>query len=171
MTWADPCANTSSVMTELSERAVKELAANRAFSMLTESQIREIAAACERTEVASLTNGGRWLVPSLRKELIRLLRPELATSISETDAWMVARRYRDLKRYYLDQEAKAEQARKEEEAKAKAAAEKAAKAAAAKAAKAAADASAGKEAAGASASGGETAGGTQSPPPAAVAKS
>ena len=115
------------------ERAVKAIASNVYFADLGEERVRRVAEACERVESAQLVNGGRWLNPATRIEILRILKPELR-QISETHAWMVARRYRDLKRFYVEEARLAEEKKKEEEAKAKLAAAKAAKAAAAKAA-------------------------------------
>ena len=123
----------------VSEKAVKEIAASEFYAFLGEDKIRRIANAAEVTHVADLRNGGKWLTPSARQEVLRILAPDLP-SISETYAWMVVRRYRDLKRWYVDQAEQAEKKRIEDEAKAKLAAEKAAKAAAAAAAKKVADA-------------------------------
>lgn len=115
------------------EQAVKSIAQAEFFAFLGEDKVRKVAEACERVESAQLVNQGRWLNPATRKEILRILGTELP-QISETYAWMVARRYRDLKRYYKEQIELAEKKKREEEAKAKLAAEKAAKAAAAKAA-------------------------------------
>lgn len=118
------------------EKAVKEIASSDFYAFLGEERIRKIANAAEISGAATLRNDGRWLTPSIRQQVLRILAPELS-SVSETYAWMVVRRYRELKRWYVDQAELAEKKRLEEEAKAKAAAEKAAKAAAAKAAAAA----------------------------------
>ena len=115
----------------VSERAVKEIAASEFFAFLGEARIRRVAEVAEQTGVAEVVNNGRWLNPSARQNVLRVLAPELS-SVSETYAWMVVRRYRDLKRWYIEQEMLAEKKKQEEEAKAKLAAEKAAKAAAAK---------------------------------------
>lgn len=122
----------------VSEKAVKEIAASEFYAFLGEDKIRRIAHAAEVSHVADLRNGGKWLTPSARQEVLRILAPDLP-SISETYAWMVVRRYRDLKRWYVDQAEQAEKKRIEDEAKAKLAAEKAVKAAAAAAAKKAAE--------------------------------
>lgn len=121
------------------EKAVKAIAQSEFYAFLGEDKVRKIAAAAELTGAAELRNDGRWLTPSIRQQVLRILAPELS-SISETYAWMVVRRYRDLKRWYVDQAEIAEKKRIEDEAKAKLAAEKAAKAAAAAAAKKAAEA-------------------------------
>ena len=113
------------------DKAVKEIAQSEFYAFLGEDKVRRIAHAAEVTGAAELRNMGRWLNPSVRQEVLRILAPELE-SISETYAWMVVRRYRELKRWYFDQALLAEKKRLEEEAKAKLAAEKAAKAAAAK---------------------------------------
>lgn len=123
----------------VSDKAVKEIAGSEFYAFLGEDKIRKIAHAAEVTHAAELRNGGKWLTPSVRQEVLRILAPDLP-SISETYAWMVVRRYRDLKRWYVDQAEVAEKKRIEDEAKAKLAAEKAAKAAAAAAAKKAAEA-------------------------------
>jgi hypothetical protein len=123
----------STPTTTVDERAVKEIAANEYFAFLGADKIRRVAEACERVESAQLRNGGRWLNPATRVEILKILAPDLP-QISETYAWMVARRYRDTKRFYIEQERVAELKKKEDEAKAKLAAEKAAKAAKAKAA-------------------------------------
>lgn len=115
----------------VSEKAVKEIAASEFYAFLGEGRIRKIAHAAEVTHAANLRSGGKWLTPSVRQEVLRILAPDLQ-DISETYAWMVVRRYRDLKRWYVDQAELAEKKRIEEEAKAKLAAEKAAKAAVAK---------------------------------------
>ena len=115
------------------EQAVKSIAQAEFFAFLGEEKVRKVAEACERVESAELVNRGRWLNPATRKEILLILGKELP-QISETYAWMVARRYRDLKRYYKEQVELAEKKKREEEAKAKLLAEKAAKAAAAKAA-------------------------------------
>lgn len=127
----------STPTTTVDERAVKEIASNEYFAFLGADKIRRVAEACERVESAQLRNGGRWLNPATRVEILKILSPELP-QISETYAWMVARRYRDTKRFYIEQERVAELKKKEDEAKAKLAAEKAAKAAKAKASPAAA---------------------------------
>ena len=129
-----PATTTSSGAPPIDEKAVKEIAASDFYAFLGEARIRRIAQAAEITGAAELRNGGRWLVPSVRQEVLRILAKDLP-DISETYAWMVVRRYRELKRWYVDQAELAEKKRLEEEAKAKLAAEKAAKAAAAKAAK------------------------------------
>lgn len=116
------------------EKAVKEIAGSEFYAFLGEDKIRRIAYASEITGAAELRNDGRWLTPSIRQEVLRILAADLP-SISETYAWMVVRRYRELKRWYVEQVMLAEKKRLEDEAKAKLAAEKAAKAAAAKAAK------------------------------------
>jgi hypothetical protein len=113
------------------EKAVKEIAQSEFYAFLGEDKVRRIARAAEITGAAELRNMGRWLTPSARQEVLRILAPELP-SISETFAWMVVRRYRELKRWTVEQALQAEKKRLEEEAKAKLAAEKAAKAAAAK---------------------------------------
>ena len=118
------------------EKAVKEIAGSEFYAFLGEDKIRRIARAAETTGAAELRNSGRWLNPSVRIEVLRILAADLP-SISETYAWMVVRRYRELKRWYVEQVMLAEKKRLEDEAKAKLAAEKAAKAAAAKAAAAA----------------------------------
>jgi hypothetical protein len=120
----------STPTTTVDERAVKEIAANEYFAFLGLDKIRRVAEACERVESAQLRNGGRWLNPATRVEILKVLAPDLP-QISETYAWMVARRYRDTKRFYIEQERVAELKKKEDEAKAKLAAAKAAKAKAA----------------------------------------
>src|SRR3954471_16795343 len=102
----------------IDERAVKAIAGNVYYADLGEDKVRRVAEACERVESAQLVNGGRWLNPATRIEILRILKPELR-QISETHAWMVARRYRDLKRFYVEEERLAEQKKKDDEAKAK----------------------------------------------------
>lgn len=129
-------ANASTPSGTVDEKAVKQIATSDFYAFLGEEKVRKIANAAEITGAATLRNDGRWLTPSIRQEVLRILAPELS-NVSETYAWMVVRRYRELKRWYVDQAELAEKKRIEEEAKAKLAAEKAAKAAAAKAAAAA----------------------------------
>ena len=117
------------------EKAIKSIAASDYFRFLGEDKIRKVAEAIEKLHATDMFNEGRWMNPTLRVEMLRILGPELP-QISETYVWMVIRRYKDLKRYYLEMSVQAEKKRLEEEAKAKLAAEKAAKAAAAAAAKA-----------------------------------
>ena len=132
------------------EQAVKSIAASDYFA-LGEDRIRRIAAACESVDgAADLQNQGRWLNPSIRKEVLRVLGADLQ-GISETKAWMVVRRYREQKRFFKEQVELAAKKKLEDEAKAKLAAEKAAKAAAAKAAKPATEAPAAPAAAAAAA--------------------
>lgn len=117
------------------EKAIEWIAKNEYFSFLGEKKIREVAQATERVlreYGVDLFNQGRWMNPALRKEILKVLSPDLK-SISETYAWMVARRYRELKRYYKEKAELEIKRKADEEAKAKLAAEKAAKAAAAKA--------------------------------------
>lgn len=122
------------------ENAVKSIASSDYFRFLGEEKVRRVAEAVEKTGAVELFNKGRWINPVIRHEILKILGADLP-QISETYAYMVVRRYRDLKRWYQEQAEIAEQKRLEEEKKAKLAAEKAAKAAAAKA-KAAADAAA-----------------------------
>jgi hypothetical protein len=118
------------------EKAVQSIANSEYFRFLGEDRIRKVAVAAEATGVSNLTNDGRWLNPSVRQGVLRLLGEDLP-QISETYCWLVVRRYRELKRFYREQAQEAEKKKAEEEAKAKLVAEKAAKAAAAKAAAAA----------------------------------
>src|SRR2546427_28455 len=110
---------------DVDERAVKSIAENEYFAFLGEEKVRKVAEAAERVESAALVNGGRWLNPATRKEILRILGKELP-QISETYAWMVARRYRDLKRFYIEEAELAEKKKRDDEAKAKLLAEKAA---------------------------------------------
>ncbi|HVO30897.1 MAG TPA: hypothetical protein VMV18_09175 [bacterium] len=119
------------------DKAVKSIATNDYFRFLGEEKVRKVAEAIEKMGATELFNNGRWINPSIRHEILKILGPELP-QISETYAYLVVRRYKDLKRFYREQAELAEKKRIEDEAKAKAAAEKAAKAAAAKAAAAAA---------------------------------
>ena len=114
------------------DRAVKSIANSEYFRFLGEEKIRKVATAVEGMGNTELFNRGRWVNPSLRIEIFRILGPELP-QVSETYAYMVVRRYKDLKRFYKEEQELAEKKRIEDEAKAKLAAEKAAKAAAAKA--------------------------------------
>lgn len=140
---AETAQSSSGSQVAVDDKAVKEIAGSEFYAFLGEDKIRRIAHAAEVTGAAELRNSGRWLNPSMRQEVLRILAADLP-SISETYAWMVVRRYRELKRWYVDQAMLAEKKRLEEEAKAKLAAEKAAKAAAAKAAAAAKPAEAAK---------------------------
>ncbi len=117
------------------EQAIAWIAKNEYFAHLGEKRIRAVAEATERVlreYGVDLFNQGRWINPALRKEMLKLLAPDLK-QISETHFWMVVRRYRELKRFYKEKAELEIKKKAEEEAKAKAAAEKAAKAAAAKA--------------------------------------
>lgn len=120
------------------DQAVRWIVSNEYLGYLGEERIRRICAAVEKIEssldLEGRFNEGRWMTPAFRKEVLRVLTPDLR-QISETHAWMVVRRYRELKRYFEEKTQLEEKRRQEEEKKAKLAAEKAAKAAAAKAAK------------------------------------
>ncbi len=119
------------------DRAVHAIASSDYFRFLGEDKVRRVAEAIENAGATEMFNHGRWINPVIRHEILRILGPELP-QVSETYAYMVVRRYKDLKRFYKEQIELAEKKRIEDEAKAKLAAEKAAKAAAAKAAKPAA---------------------------------
>src|SRR3954464_12315313 len=124
-------AGTTAVGT-VDERAVKSIANSEYLRFLGEEKVRLIAEAVEKMGNTELFNKGRWVNPSLRIEILRILGDELP-QVSETYAYMVVRRYKDQKRFYKEQQELAEKKRIEDEAKAKLAAEKASKAAAAKA--------------------------------------
>lgn len=128
----------SAAAPDYKDQAVRWIVANEYLGHLGEERIRRICAAVEKIESAldfeGRFNEGRWMTPAFRKEVLRVLAPDLR-QVSETHAWMVVRRYRELKRYFHEKAELEEKKRQEEEKKAKLAAEKAAKAAAAKAAK------------------------------------
>ena len=136
---ADPVAAATTQTGVVDEKAVASIAASDYFRFLGEDKIRKVADAVEKFGASEIVNNGRWINPVIRHEILRILGAELP-QISETYAYMVVRRYRDLKRYSREQAEVAEKKRIDDEAKAKLAAEKAAKAAAAKAAKPAAPA-------------------------------
>lgn len=120
------------------EQAIQWIAKNEYFAFLGEKKIRAIATATDKVESTyglGIFNEGRWMTPAFRKAMLQVLDDDLQ-QISETYAWMVVRRYRELKRYFKEKAELEAKRIRDEEAKAKAAAEKAAKAAAAAAAKA-----------------------------------
>lgn len=124
----------------LSEQAIQWIAKNEYFAFLGEKKIRAIAAATDHVESTyglGIFNEGRWMTPAFRKAMLQVLGDDLQ-QISETYAWMVVRRYRELKRFFKEKAELEEKKKRDDEAKAKLAAEKAAKAAAAAKAKAAA---------------------------------
>src|SRR5688572_18603251 len=105
--------------TAVDEKAIEWIAKNEYFSFLGEKKIREVAQATERVlreYGVDLFNQGRWMNPALRKEILKVLAPDLK-SISETYAWMVARRYRELKRFYKEKAELEIKKKAEEEAK------------------------------------------------------
>lgn len=138
------------------EDAIKKILANEEYAFLGEPRIRLVAQVYEQLFGGHDLKYHGWPNPALRKELWRLLGPQMR-QVSETRIWMVVRRYRDLKRLAIVRAEEAEAQRREEEAKAEAAAKK----------KAAAEAAAKKKAAAGAASGDAPA--TPAAKPAAVA--
>lgn len=153
------------------EQAIQWIAKNEYFAFLGEKKIRAIATATDKVESTyglGIFNEGRWMTPAFRKAMLQVLEDDLQ-QISETYAWMVVRRYRELKRYFKEKAELEAKRIRDEEAKAKAAAEKAAKAAAAAAAKAKAAPAAAAPAAAAGAAPGPTTNPAAGPAPAVPA--
>ena len=124
---------------QVDEAAITNVLACREFAALGESRIRLVATAYEQLYQGQDLTRRDWSNTLLRKELWRLLGPQIEDA-SETLIWMALRRYRDVKRKAIFDARQEEARRKEEAEKAAALARKKAAAEAAKKKKAEAEA-------------------------------